>query len=160
MFIQSIANVLRLICVQRAAGVGEFEWERGPISRRYLWLMNQLNQLKLLTFAERTKVSKATGESYCNSRNSWIYRCLPSAGTIRFLVEVTTTGLFSRYTLGNNTNNNNQTNYGKIKKPNFGCFVFLECLSNDEILKSIWPLESSFNFLQNLSNRDFLAQFV
>ena len=29
-----------------------------------------------------------------------------------------------------------------------------------EALKSIWPLESSLNFLQNLINRDFLTQFV
>ena len=27
MFVQSMANVLKLICVLRAAGVREFEWE-------------------------------------------------------------------------------------------------------------------------------------
>ena len=51
------------------------------------------------------------------------------------------------------------SNHGEIKFRTL-LFCIIDCFISVEISKNICPLESISNLLQNLSNRDFLAQFV
>ena len=85
-----------------------------------------------------------------NSNNSgkWIFRLQTSQWKQRFikfvhLTLISSSSFFSNYD-------------GK----RYEMFCFIVCHRSDEKLKCLWPLESTLNLLQNLSNQDFLTDLT
>ena len=102
-----------------------------------------------------------------NSVNKWLYKKVKISHCSKFIdvyllarkiLKSATIGTPAHFAFQVEICHKTSNNFCKNRK--IWTFCIIAYPRSIKTSKSIWPLESSWNLLQNLSNRDFLAQFV